>query len=119
MNYENKNDLIKIAKEMSKVTSPIVKAKIAAECILQKIMNTNLPFISRMIINTVYKLKGYDAAVNLIATSIIPSSPESYENIIHYLVHGKDISNDKSAGGFNQEELYILQSILSHYKVYI
>lgn len=116
----DKNSLVKIVKTIDSANlSEIEKSLFVSECYVQKLMMSKMSFVSSSILKFVYKMKGYDAVCNALAVSILPDIDTCFAGILHHILHGKDSTNVESAGGFNQEELYILKSILTHYKVYI
>lgn len=113
----NRNSIEKIVKTIEEANlSQTNKALFVSECLVQKLMITNMLFVTKFLLSLVYKFKGYNELCNVISVSILPDVNRLFENVLQHILNSE---YENIAGGFNQEELYILQSILTHYKVYI
>lgn len=112
--YTNKNSLIKLAKEINPFYID-EKARYLAKLHFADLMIAEMPWYGKVLLNRAYKKHGYDVAVDRLFSLLMISSKDHietfYNEFLHHLVHGKDQSDSKSAGGFNQVEIFMIESI--------
>lgn len=114
IDYSDKNSLIKLAKTINRNYIDD-KAKYLAKLHFSNLMIAELPWYAKILLNRVYKKYGYDIAVERLYNLFMISNKDNvdmyYEQFLNHLVHGKDTTDNNSAGGFNKVEIIMIESI--------
>lgn len=112
VDYTKKSDLKALAEQVNKLTYT-AKIQILSRCAVKRLMSP--PFLFRCV--TFFLSVERTILMYII---LFTRQPElinvSWDELVNHMVNGKDLSDKKSAGGWNADELAIFLDLVKRYK---